>query len=380
MTFRATSHSMRRAFTLLELLCTMAIIGILTALLLPVIQQSYARAKRAACANNLINIGVAAAAWAHDHNDQFPMQVPVSQGGTREFAEATALNPDVSFNFRHFQAISNELATPWVLRCPAEKFRARAENFAALSNQNISYWLNTAAAPGRHDSPLAGDRNVRTSGRTAWTFLQIGTGDAVEFSAEIHGHRGNILFGDGHVDDLDSRALRAAFAAATVSNLDLTLALPQGESGDGTAPSSSAAASAPMPPAPTAAPNPGSTTSTATKSPTNSAPSASLPSFPNRPASPGTRGTADERSVLVTRLDGTVVTSNVPRRVTSVMGAADPRSSVESGTASPLIEFVQWLTRVAARGTYWLLFLLLLALLAFEFARRRARRKRRPAR
>ena len=372
---------MRRAYTLLELLCTMAIIGILAVLLLPGIQQGYARAKRAACANNLINIGVAASAWSHDHNDLFPMQVPVSQGGTREFAEATALNPDVSFNFRHFQALSNELATPWLLRCPAEKFRERAENFASLSNQNISYWLNTAAAPGRHDSPLAGDRNVRTSGRTAWTFLQISAGDAVEFSAEIHGHRGNTLFGDGHVEDLDSRALRAAFAAATVSNLDLTLALPQGESGDSTAPSSFAVAdSAPVQPAPTAVPNSGSTASTATKSPLNSASSPSLPNFPNRPASPGPREAADKRSVLVTRLDGTVVTSTVPRRVTSGVGAVDPRSAVESGAVSPWIEFVQWVTRVAARGTYWLLFLLLLALLAFEFARRRARRKRRTAR
>lgn len=370
---------MRRAYTLLELLCTMAIIGILAVLLLPGIQQGYARAKRAACANNLINIGVAASAWSHDHNDLFPMQVPASQGGTREFAEATALNPDVSFNFRHFQALSNELATPWLLRCPAEKFRTRAENFASLSNQNVSYWLNTAATPGHHDSPLAGDRNMRTSGRTAWTFLQISAGDAVEFSAELHGSRGNILFGDGHVDNLDSHALRAVFAAATVSNLDLTLALPQGESGDGTAPTPSIA-STPVPPAPTAVPNPVSTASAAAQSPTNSAPSASLPNFPNRSASPGTRGTTDERSVLVTRLDGTVVTSTVPRRVTNGVGAVDPRSSVESGAVSPLIEFVQWVTRVAARGTYWLLFLLLLALLAFEFARRRARQKRRRAR
>ncbi len=370
---------MRRAYTLLELLCTMAIIGILAVLLLPGVQQGYARAKRAACANNLINIGVAAAAWAHDHNDLFPMQVPVGQGGTREFAEATALNPDVSFNFRHFQALSNELATPWLLRCPAEKFRARAENFGSLSNQNISYWLNTAAAPGRQDSPLAGDRNVRTSGRTAWTFLQIGAGDAVEFSAELHGHRGNILFGDGHVDNLDSRALRAAFAAATVSNLDLTLALPQGESGDGTTPTVSIA-SAPVPSAPAAVPNPGATASATAQSPTNSAPSASLPNSLNRSATPGTRGAVDERSVLVTRLDGTVVTSTVPRQVTNSLGVSDPRSSVELGAVSPLMEFVSWLTRVAARGTYWLLFLLLVALLAFEFARRRAKRKRRVVR
>jgi hypothetical protein len=36
-----------------------------------------------------------------------------------------------------------------------------------------------------------------------------------------------------------------------------------------------------------------------------------------------------------------------------------------------------WLTRLAAKGTYWLLLLLLVALIGFELARRRARRKQR---
>ena len=368
---------MRRAYTLLELLCTMAILAILAALLLPGVQQGYARAKRASCANNLVQIGVASTLWAHDHNDLFPAQVPMSQGGTRELAEATALNPDVSFNAQHFQALSNELSTPWVLRCPAEKFRVRAENFASLSNQNVSYWLNTAAAYGRHDSALAGDRNVRTSGRTAWTFLQISASDAVEFSAELHGHRGNILFGDGHVDDLDSRGLRAAFAAVTVSNLDLTLALPQGESFNGPDPASTVANNpAPAPPVTAAVPKPPPPANSAGKSPANATPSSSLPNFPNRPPSSSAQGAPDERLVLVTRLDGTVITSSVPRHVTNAAGFVDGKWT-EEGAVSPWINFVEWLAQMATRGTYWLLFLLLLSLLAFEFARRRARRKRR---
>jgi prepilin-type N-terminal cleavage/methylation domain-containing protein len=371
-----------RAFTLLELLTTVAIIAILAALLLPALQSGYSKAKRVACANNLKNVGTAFHAWGHDHNDLFPMQVSTNQGGTREFAGAPALNPDVSFAFRHFQAISNELVLPKLLACPADKHRIAAKDFPSLRNENVSYWINPAAAFGRTDSPIAGDRNVRTSGRIEWTFIQFGPADVVEFSAELHGYRGNVLFGDAHVDVLDSRALRLAFASSNAA--DVTLVIPESEVAN-TSDSNSGTGNgggSPDGQAPAYGSIEGpSSTSDATAAKTDSdrakATDVSRPAAGNRARPSGTADGPDERIIVVTRLDGTMVTSSVPQQVmNAIPGKAEIVPMKGETTTNPIIEFVQWLAHVSARGTYWLLFLLLLALIAFEIARRRAQRKR----
>jgi prepilin-type N-terminal cleavage/methylation domain-containing protein len=55
------------AFTLVELLVVIAIIGILIAMLLPAIQAAREAARRATCANNLKQLGVA----LHMHHDAY---------------------------------------------------------------------------------------------------------------------------------------------------------------------------------------------------------------------------------------------------------------------------------------------------------------------
>ncbi len=61
-----------KAFTLVELLVVLAIIGVLAALLLPLSNRSKAKARNLACVGQLRQLGIATRLYAEDNNSQLP--------------------------------------------------------------------------------------------------------------------------------------------------------------------------------------------------------------------------------------------------------------------------------------------------------------------
>jgi prepilin-type N-terminal cleavage/methylation domain-containing protein/prepilin-type processing-associated H-X9-DG protein len=68
-----------RAFTLIELLIVVAIIGLLAALLLPTLSRAKARAVRIKCASNLKEIGLAIQMYVNQSEDRLPGPVWIGQ-------------------------------------------------------------------------------------------------------------------------------------------------------------------------------------------------------------------------------------------------------------------------------------------------------------
>ena len=131
----------------------------------PAFAEAKARAQRIACVNNLKQIGIATRIYATDNQDRFPWQVPQAEGGTAEIAQPQSdtdalLNSDGKPIFdvnawRHFQALSNELSNPKVVRCPRDGSRTQANTFQStppkgagrnvipFDKNSVSYWLRS---------------------------------------------------------------------------------------------------------------------------------------------------------------------------------------------------------------------------------------------
>ncbi len=132
-----------------SILTTVLIVG----LLLPALAQARSRAQamitqpndRAqsiSCFNNMKQIGLAFRIYATSHADRFPFNVPRQEGGTLELSATNAGGFDRDAA-RIFQVLSNELGTPRVLVCPADRSKQPAKDFQSLFTANVSYQVRS---------------------------------------------------------------------------------------------------------------------------------------------------------------------------------------------------------------------------------------------
>lgn len=159
------------------------------------------RAKKTLCISHLKQVGIAFRTWEGDHEDQYPMNIPITNGGSMEWAAGNNM-------FRHFQVMSNELNNPKILFCPADE-REWAHDFANLSNSNLSYFIGLDADESRPNMVLMGDRNLMTNGVAVGPGLAIiTTNSGVGWTAKMHKLAGNVVFGDGSVLQLNNASLQ----------------------------------------------------------------------------------------------------------------------------------------------------------------------------
>ncbi len=213
----------RRAFTKVELLAVLTILFLLILMLgIPAVISAKAKANRISCVSHLANIGLAFRIFATDNDGLFPFQIstnetvatnhpPVSEsGGTREFAQ------DAASAWRHFAAISNELSTPLILRCPNDKERTAARRFSEFTNNRfLSYTLGLSASEEQPQSILSSDRNLLLDGTPLTnSFVRFRTNANLAWDRRIHKFAGNVLLGDGSVQQFTAGWLSAQFRDA----------------------------------------------------------------------------------------------------------------------------------------------------------------------
>lgn len=188
---------LRSGFGLMDVLVAIGFTAVVAVIFLPALHRPTGKATRIQCVNNLKNAGLAFRIFATDNNDQFPGAILSSNHA----------GPSSIMAANVYQWLSNELSTPKLLLCPADK-RQEAANFIQLAAKNISYFTSLNASETNASSFLAGDRNILVNGKPVTGLVGIHTNLHLSWSKELHVEQGNICMADGSVQQLSSNRLQ----------------------------------------------------------------------------------------------------------------------------------------------------------------------------
>jgi prepilin-type N-terminal cleavage/methylation domain-containing protein/prepilin-type processing-associated H-X9-DG protein len=184
------------AFTLIELVVVIAIIGILASLLLPTLGKAKEAGRSAACLSNLRQIGIALQLYTQDNNNRLP-EMRDRLFETNGVPVANPQNPGLGTNgvaSANVQAtidvvLTNHLGAPRVLKCPSdfkqvyERTRSSYSWNSLLNGQDAEHLRVFGIDFDPHHIPVAFDKEA--------------------FHALRGPKRGvNYLYADGHIKNL----------------------------------------------------------------------------------------------------------------------------------------------------------------------------------
>jgi prepilin-type N-terminal cleavage/methylation domain-containing protein/prepilin-type processing-associated H-X9-DG protein len=192
-----------RGFTLIELLTVIAIIGILAAILIPVVGKVRDSAARANCVSNLRQIGTAIHLYTDDHEGRMPgpyfAPIPHSTTGTSSSNFTNDMAVYVQQTVRTEPTVIDVFVSP--------SFARRFPGDEDIRN-GISYRLNTADKifGNNSDSSLPNPVTIHTieNPTLMWMVIDVDRtiyvpGSYTISPTPLHGSSRNVLYADGHV-------------------------------------------------------------------------------------------------------------------------------------------------------------------------------------
>jgi prepilin-type N-terminal cleavage/methylation domain-containing protein/prepilin-type processing-associated H-X9-DG protein len=238
------------AFTLVEMLVTIAVIGILTSLLLPVVSKAKGKANAVACLNNLKQLQTCWLMYVHDHNDFVPPNRSVLNGGVwrstpdswigdssaRHDTDTTNIENGLLFKFDYNRSFAT-------YRCPSDKSQVLDPAGANLGMPRTRSYSMSGCWGGRTNEVQNTIDQLGAAQNPAQLFVFIdehedSIDDAhfltwpnpdprwVNMPSGRHDQSGNLSFADGHAERWKWRwpknfSDRGSYWKAAVNELDL---------------------------------------------------------------------------------------------------------------------------------------------------------------
>ncbi len=227
----------RRAFTLIEILVVIAIIGILSAILFPVLSRARENGRKTACLSNMKQLGLAFQQYQQDSRGKYPLAAnfqawdkgyghwvsgpvgssmvsiaPLPTSSSDPFTEPTfssAANVKDGALFPYVKSTA-------VYACPSSKFGEET---------GLSYGMNCAVsglATSRIRSPgdiiLLVDEKYPTDGFFYARNICNGAGCSTDTLQSRHNGGGNMLFADGHAKFFTTDQFKIDYSAEGLKN------------------------------------------------------------------------------------------------------------------------------------------------------------------
>jgi prepilin-type N-terminal cleavage/methylation domain-containing protein len=203
----------RSAFTLIELLTVIAIIGILAAIIIPVVGRVRDSARASVCASNLRQLSFAMNMYANDNKDHYPLQ---SNGGTTTWM--TAIKSYVDFKTAgSTDEFSNDRS---VFQCPSRD--NPTADFFSYGMTDYVWWnewkrdalfrASRSVVPDGRKIILLGDKNFLNDVRLA--NYDTASPIAPGFRHSDNG-KANVVYTNGAVEAVNQAQLFASHNAQT---------------------------------------------------------------------------------------------------------------------------------------------------------------------
>ncbi len=223
----------RRGFTIVELLVVLAVIGLLSALLLPALARSKSTSRLATCLNNIKQLQLAWLSYAHDNDDRLPTNRVerrefdlVAPSGSWVVGNAK-LDPDDT-GLRVGQLWPHAGGNAGIYRCPSDNSTVQDRpGMPRNRSYSANFWLNSEVKTGTAADQINGDElnllrlsQVSAQGASrVFVFIDEEAASIdegafmignpafattppfwVSFPAERHDGKGTLSYADGHVE------------------------------------------------------------------------------------------------------------------------------------------------------------------------------------
>jgi len=220
----STNSDPRGGFTLIEILCVLAILVIISAILLPALSRVQEKGHQSVCQSNLKQLALAFQLYSQDNAGYYPWWFNNSDGGDFSVLPSpnTGFPPSSRPGVPWAKAIQPYIKNTQMLHCPSLQ-SASSQNPLADGFTDYAYNLNLS---GQNDAKFSNSSSLILledyASLPGWSYARNSADADGRSGSTIHSGGANYVFVDGHVKWLHSEQVESGSRCGSPTGLSFS--------------------------------------------------------------------------------------------------------------------------------------------------------------